>query len=233
MIKTKCDCCKKRILVSPHHYKKYKHHFCSRSCFINKHPLKKTKPSKEELYKLHWIKQKSIAEIAPIFNVARITINRWMKEYGIKWRNSSQDMKRQFRLEIRDRYKTTQAAHKACKGKPNPRYKKQRLNPTKSEQYFINLCEQLSLPFEYCGNGGTIINGLNPDFVHLTEKKIIETYTGHRASYKKKRIETYKQVGYECIFVNVKSLNISKKIIEKIKNFTQHIIVPVLEKAKP
>jgi len=124
---------------------------------------------------------------------------------------------------IRDPIKITNACHKANLGQRKPRIQKTG-EPTKYEQYFIEIVKKYNLPFEYCGNGGVIINGLNPDFIHNTKKKVIEVWTGTKH---KEREKIYKQAEYECLFVYIRHMALKTKTIEEIINFSD--APPILE----
>lgn len=106
------------------------------------------------------------------------------------------------------------------------RLKASRRKPNGAENVLIKLFENNNLPFDYTGNGKLIIGGKVPDFVHKTQKKIIEVFgvywhspllrpeTRHIASYDKTK-EHYKQYGYDCLIIWEPELK-DKRLLYKI-----------------
>lgn len=45
------------------------------------------RPTCDELYKLYWIENKSLTQIAHLYGVTRTTVKRWIKKYGIEIKN--------------------------------------------------------------------------------------------------------------------------------------------------
>lgn len=87
------------------------------------------------------------------------------------------------------------------------------IRPNKLEQGFITLCEQYNLPFKYTGDGSFWVGNMNPDFVHITGKKItVEIFGDYWHSIDSQpnlklfrtevgRIEAYKSLGWDCIII--------------------------------
>lgn len=50
------------------------------------------------------------------------------------------------------------------------------MRPTTPEREIMHIIEKHALPFKYVGNGTLIVDHLNPDFVHTTDKKIVEVF---------------------------------------------------------
>lgn len=138
-------------------------------------------------------------------------------KYSYNYCCVSHQMKHQLALGIRNPKTMTKKAIKTRTGKRWPR-SKQNTPPTKYEQYFIDFVKKHNLPFDYCGDGSVIIGLINPDFIHRTRKKVIEVWTGTKHIERKKE---YKKAGYEVLWVNVKSMNLTPKIIEKILEFSR------------
>ncbi|MCK4731302.1 MAG: hypothetical protein KAT65_02490 [Methanophagales archaeon] len=84
--------------------------------------------------------------------------------------------------------------------------------PTKPEKIWQEIAiDKHSLPFKYTGNGGVVIDGRCPDFIHLTKKIVVEVF-GHAyhsplfafvdVDYKRTyegTIKHYKKQGYKCV----------------------------------
>ena len=73
------------------------------------------KTTKEELYKLYWKKEYTFDEIAKIFNCARKTIKKRLKEFGIKIRTRKESMNTK-RFKKRDISRKTDKNHWNWKG---------------------------------------------------------------------------------------------------------------------
>lgn len=50
---------------------------------------------------------------------------------------------------------------------------------TKPELAFEAICKKNNLPFKYIGDGSFWIGGINPDFIHLTKKIVVEVFGWH------------------------------------------------------
>ncbi len=99
--------------------------------------------------------------------------------------------------------------------------------PNKTERILIDLFKQLNLPYDYVGDGSKIIGTLNPDFIHSTEKKIIELFgVWHEKGNvrytltEEGRIEYFKKRGYQTLVIWCKDLkNNFPDTIQKIIEF--------------
>jgi very-short-patch-repair endonuclease len=82
------------------------------------------------------------------------------------------------------------------------RNKQQIKSPNKKEMFLESL---LKNNYRFVGNRAIFFDGFNPDFIHNTEKKIIEFFGDywHRNSQErdKKRIATYEQYGYKVLVI--------------------------------
>lgn len=60
--------------------------------------------------------------------------------------------------------------------------------------------ERLGDQWRYTGNGAVWIDGMNPDFMHVTELKVIEIFGRywHRNDNPQDRIDRFAVAGYEC-----------------------------------
>ena len=50
------------------------------------------RPGRDELYKLYWIENKTLTQIARVYKVSRTTVKRWMKMYSIQMKNMAELM---------------------------------------------------------------------------------------------------------------------------------------------
>ena len=108
----------------------------------------------------------------------------------------------------------------------NPEHKRWRIQqslkgmikkPTEFEQKIIFLCSQKRFPFEYVGNGAYLIKSINPDFICLSKKLVIEVYFSlfkqrifqSTENYEKIRTKILQEEGYEVLFLSEKDINVS------------------------
>jgi len=100
----------------------------------------------------------------------------------------------------------------------------------RSQKKSLNKCESLLfsvLPnnFVYSGDGSTIIDGFNPDFIDKRKKLIIEHYGDYWHNLPewkerdKRRLVSYKNAGYKLLVVWEHELKNLNKVKEKINNF--------------
>lgn len=99
-------------------------------------------------------------------------------------------------------------------------------SPNKLETIIDKLLNTL-LPnkYKFVGDGTVIFDGLNPDFINIKAKKIIEFYGDYwhnQESYKirdKRRLKTYKKYGYKTLIIWEHELKDLDKLNTKILNF--------------
>jgi very-short-patch-repair endonuclease len=103
--------------------------------------------------------------------------------------------------------------------------------PNNTEKYIINIIHKHNLPFKYVGDGELIIGGLNPDFVHISDKKVIEVfgrvYHDKSKSYfdvaynrtEDGRIECFNKFGYKCLVIWDDELTNEERVLYNIKQF--------------
>ena len=110
------------------------------------------------------------------------------------------------------------------------RYKGLCKKPTLPERIVLELIKEYKLPYKYVGDGGIIISGLNPDFVHSTDKKVIEVFGDywHRDDIadwnrtEKGRTEIFEGLGYDILILWEKDIKKNKvEIYNRIVDFTQ------------
>jgi len=96
------------------------------------------------------------------------------------------------------------------------------VRPNKPETVLLNL---LPKNFEYVGDWSFVIDRFNPDFIDKKNKLIVELYGDYwhkRPDYierDKRRLKTYKKLGYRTLIVWESELNDLDKVKEKISNF--------------
>ena len=94
--------------------------------------------------------------------------------------------------------------------------------PSLPEKIFITLIEKYSLPFKYVGNGEVILGRANPDFININGKKqLIEIFGEyyHPVLDIARKIEHYRQYGFNCLVLWESELNNEEKAIRKVKAF--------------
>lgn len=93
--------------------------------------------------------------------------------------------------------------------------------PTKAESHITSLIRDNKLPFKYTGDGEFFIGRKNPDFKHITKKKVIEFngfYT-HTPEEELKRRSYMKDRGFEVMFLHYEDLQNEPKMLDKIREF--------------
>ena len=82
------------------------------------------------------------------------------------------------------------------------------ISRTKPEMIFLNICEELDLPFRYVGDGSLWVGGLNPDFISSNNAIIVEIYGEYWHKIKpnlrcvgkpKVRWMIYRRLGYKSV----------------------------------
>lgn len=164
----------------------------------------------------YYLEGQSENSLAKQHNVSRAVVTRILKESNIKRRGRSEaELLKWSQMTPEKRKHQVEAAHITNKGSKHPRDKLWNIPITESETYFINLVNKYNWPLIYCGQGGIIINGCNPDFIHKTDKKVIEVYTGVKHEEKEKQ---YSKADFLCLFLGLK--NSSEQFIkEKVESF--------------
>jgi len=100
------------------------------------------------------------------------------------------------------------------------------LKPNKSEKIIINLIKENNLPFRYVGDFSYWIENFNPDFIDTNESKRIIEFNGthwhkmeEHIERDKRKLKTYKRLGYETLVIWSPELKNKEEILNKIKNF--------------
>lgn len=157
-IKVICDACGKHIDKALWEVKKYKHHFCNRSCYAE------------------WQSKHIRGRDHPSWKGGKIQI---------KCSNCDKSLRRDSN-EIRTRKRcfcnaSCQAIWKLENTNERERLREIRAKiakPTRPERMFEEICQKYNLPFRYVGDGQLWIGKkggrkLNPDFIECNGKKIV------------------------------------------------------------
>lgn len=108
--------------------------------------------------------------------------------------------------------------------------------PTGPERRVIEMIKEYNLPFLYVGDGEKIIGSFIPDFIHKTDKKVIEVFgrqfhdptishldvSWNRQYWGRQAI--YNQLGYDCLILWDDELNSESEVLNKINNFRGRLI---------
>lgn len=97
------------------------------------------------------------------------------------------------------------------------------LKPNKSEFLLYEVINKLyPNEYKYVGDGQIIIQGKCPDFININgQKKIIELFGAywHKKKEEKKRINIFKELGYETLIIWDKELKDESKLKNKLIEF--------------
>ena len=83
-----------------------------------------------------------------------------------------------------------------------------RQEPNNAEMTLFGIMCYLGMPYRYTGNGQFLLMGKCPDFVHLSDRKIIELYgeRWHRPEEEQQRIDLFARSDYHTLVVWQKEL---------------------------
>ena len=75
--------------------------------------------------------------------------------------------------------------------------------PNNAEMTLFGIMNYLGLPYKYTGNGQYILMGHAPDFVHLTNRKIVEFFgeRWHSPSEEQERIDLFARADFQVLIV--------------------------------
>jgi G:T-mismatch repair DNA endonuclease (very short patch repair protein) len=78
-----------------------------------------------------------------------------------------------------------------------------RQEPNNAEMTLFGLMCYLGMPYRYTGNAQFLLMGRCPDFVHLTDRKIIELYgeRWHKPEEEQQRIDLFARSDYHVLVV--------------------------------
>lgn len=93
--------------------------------------------------------------------------------------------------------------------------------PTNLEKMMLEIIKKNDFPFKYVGDGSTIINGANPDFICRHKKKIIEVASRfhHPKSYASQRRAIFHKEGYDTLVIWRNEFKNKNKLVGKVNNF--------------
>jgi very-short-patch-repair endonuclease len=91
---------------------------------------------------------------------------------------------------------------------------------TSFEKKVEDVIQKNNLPYFYCGDGAVVIGGKCPDFIHVSQKIVVEVFNdihhkiayGDIMSYKQARTLHFKEFGYDTIFIPEQSVWSDKTI---------------------
>jgi len=219
-------------------------------------PIKEMPITKGLLRYLYWEKRFSMHKMAKILDCSVGNIFNLMKKFEIPSRTSGEAQKGMKKWgghrkcpwiskSNKKRWKNPEYRKKIIKnltnhiviGRNTPQFQRKLRKalckkPTQPERFFINIIERNDFPIKYVGDGEKIIGTLNPDFIHKTEKKVIEifgrVYHDPEASFKRSvpwhqqyfgRMAYYAQFGYDCLILWDDELSDEEAVVSKIESF--------------
>jgi len=94
------------------------------------------------------------------------------------------------------------------------------------ELQFENMVLENTLPYEFVGFHTFKVGSKNPDFLHTTEKKVIEIYGDyfHKGHDPQDRIDYFKQYGYACLVIWASELKNTQSVLERVNSFTNEVL---------
>lgn len=99
--------------------------------------------------------------------------------------------------------------------------------PNQPETQLFNILQVLfPNEYQYTGNFSNWINGKNPDFTHIEEKKVIELFGDywHQGEDPNIRINHFNESGYECLIIWEHELKDVDNLEKKILNFNAPMV---------
>lgn len=101
------------------------------------------------------------------------------------------------------------------------RFRAMGFKPTKPERELDRLLHQNGFDYIYVGDGKRIIGGLNPDFIHRRDKRIIELFGNywHEKQDEDRRISRFRNRGYDALIVWESELRDVNSPVERVREF--------------
>ena len=130
-----------------------------------------------------------------------------------------------FLLKVRPRKKASTKPRKRSPIKKSAAFwsRLSRQEPNNAEMTLFGIMCYLGLPYKYTGNGQFILSGMCPDFIHLTDRKIVEMYgeRWHLPEEEEQRITLFARSDYQTLIVWSKELTPSnrKKLYRRLLEF--------------
>lgn len=131
-----------------------------------------------------------------------------------KGRKTSEDTKIKISNAVKGHWKNEKITEK--------RRKAFLIHPNKPETIILNLLNELSPnEWKFTGDLSLMINGKNPDFAHIKQKKLIELFGDywHRGQNPKDRAKIFKPFGYKTLVIWESELKNISDVIKRIKKF--------------
>jgi len=155
-------------------------------------------PSRDELWQLYWVEEKSLRDIAEHFQVATYTVCNWFRRLELATIDEDERLRR---------------ISKALNVKPN-----------KAEGVFDNFLQEWC-PNEWLYNGNgqhLVLGGKIPDWININGRKaFIELYGDywHRGENPEERISQFGRFGYSTLIIWEHELKDPEAVKEKVLSF--------------
>jgi len=155
--------------------------------------------------------------------IEKFKISNYGFENGMYGKKHNEESKYKMKLKAKIRFKNPNFLKKWISSITSPEM-------NKSETLIMNILNELFLNlYKFTGNYTFWINGKNPDFTNIDNKKVIEYFGDWWHSEKRtgisENIEDYDRIkhfninGYECLIIRQKELNDIKRLKHKILEF--------------
>ena len=98
------------------------------------------------------------------------------------------------------------------------------IRPNKPETQLIELLETIQPgDWKYVGDGSVVIDGKNPDFMHIDGERLIELFGDywHQGENPEDRIAIFKPFGFKTLVIWESELGDVPKLIDKISEFAE------------
>lgn len=181
------------------------------------------RPTKKKLIQLYIEQKLSRRELAKTLGVVTGTVDKWLQFYGIQL--SEEERHRRKALPLGEEARRRQiATMKRVVSQKREMFLKNLFctsKPTSIERKFMVICEEQGFPFRYVGNGSFWIGNLNPDFINIQNKQVIETlgeywHTENEVAERAKRFVKY---GYQPLMIWQSELKDEEKIVNKVRRW--------------
>lgn len=184
------------------------------------------RPFKKVLEELYILDELSRQQIADRFNVSKSTVDKWLEFYKIKL-SDKERLKRIGPKWSPERKTKFSNIMKTIVMKKREVYLNnlravQKRRPTSIEIKFMQICQEHDLPFKYVGDGAFWIKDLNPDFVNVENKMVVEILGEywHTEEETENRVNKLASYGYKALMIWGKELDDEAAVVEKVGRWT-------------
>jgi 7-cyano-7-deazaguanine synthase in queuosine biosynthesis len=173
-----------------------------------------------ESCKKFWDSEKSFEVRKKLSIVAKDNIKKYIEKHGMHWSQTPEG-----------REKCRQGTLKAIKeGKINPANCFMK-HPNKQEAKLVKLFEENNIPLRFVGDGQIWMTSkgchMNPDFINIDQKKIVEFYGGigffHTLEEIQQRHEKYTEINWSHLAILETEMNDLEKVKNKVLNFLYEV----------